>query len=317
MVPLQAHAQSLLGDVNDDGQVNISDVTPLINYLLTDDATSVNLLNADMNTDGSVTISDVTSLIEFILRGGEQPQTETFVIDEVSFTMVFVKGGTFTMGTNAYPLSLWSGPAHEVTLSDFCIGQTEVTQALWVAVMGTNPSWFCSTEGFADDFQRPVEEVSWWNCQDFITKLNRLTGRHFRLPTEAEWEYAARGGNKSQGYLFAGSDDINEVGWWYNNTPSMENGEEGYGTRPVGMQKPNELGLYDMTGNVAELVYDWYANYSDEEQVDPMGPETGQSHVHRGGSWHQDELNSTVFSRFYGPPYGIAIDLGFRLVLAL
>lgn len=316
-VPLRANAAlSLQGDVNDDGNVGITDVTLLINYVLSHNDISVNLQNADVNHDGVINIGDVTGLIKLVLSGETPQRTETFVIDGVSFTMVYVEGGTFTMGTNRYPRY---GPAHEVTLSDYCIGLTEVTQAQWFAVMGANPSWFCSTEGYTDNLQRPVEEVSWYNCQDFVAKLNALTGRTFRLPTEAEWEFAARGGNKTHGYRYSGSNIIDEVGWYRGNLPSLEDGTEGYGTQPVGSLKPNELGLYDMTGNVNEWCYDRHEyGYPSEPQVNPTGPETGYERVIRGCSWGDDsELNLLVICHNGIDAYVKAINLGLRLALEL
>lgn len=307
-----AVAQSQAGDVNEDGSTNISDVTALINYLLTSDSASINIENADVNVDGKVNINDVTMLINLLLTAQEGPDTETFTVEGVSFTMVHVEGGTFTMGDNTY---IFDRPAHQVTLSDFCIGQTEVTQELWFAVMGINPSWFCSAEGYEDDLQRPVEEVSWYDCQDFIAKLNRLTGRNFRLPTEAEWEFAARGGNKSKGYRYAGSNDLSEVSWYWDDIPTQEEGMAGYGTQRVGLKKPNELGLYDMSGNVIEWCQDWFDYYSGEPQVNPTGPKTGEYRILRGGSWHLDVLNNQIAVRNRAYPSKIAIDAGLRLAL--
>ena len=194
-------------------------------------------------------------------------------VNGVTFNMVFVEGGTFTIGSPATQVgsSTMERPQHEVTLSSFKIGQTEVTQELWVAVMGHNPS------GFQGDPQRPVENVSWEDCQKFIDSLNVLTGKHFRLPTEAEWEFAARGGNQSQGYTFAGSNTAKDVAWYSTNS----NGT----THPVAQKLPNELGLYDMSGNVSEWCSDWYAAYTDEPQTNPTGPATGSYKVYRSGDY--------------------------------
>ena len=188
---------------------------------------------------------------------------ETITVNGVSFNMVKVKGGTLTMNkelqiTPTYVL--YQDSTLDVTLADYSIGQTEVTQGLWLAVMGSNPSYFSTTEiplvqrdrEFGDDLQRPVEWVSWYDCQDFIDKLNELTGRHFRIPSEAEWEFAARGGNKTHGYSYAGSDSIDEVAWYGGN-----GGNSDHMTHPVGQKKPNELGLYDMSGNVSEFCLDY------------------------------------------------------------
>ena len=190
--------------------------------------------------------------------------------------MVFVEGGTFTMGATSEqgtsdPFDD-EYPTHQVTVSDFYIGKYEVTQQLWEYVMGDNPSFFTGSH-------RPVECVSWNDCQEFIRRLNKITGKTFRLPTEAEWEYAARGGNKSKGYKYAGSNIINDVAWYYGNSSS--------GTHKVGTKTPNELGIYDMCGNVWELCSDRYSSsyYSSSPSVNPTGPSSGSSRVDRGGSW--------------------------------
>ena len=177
---------------------------------------------------------------------------EKFTVNGVSFKMVKVKGGSFTMNMEL-PMTetsvLYQDSTLDVTVADYSIGQNEVTQALWLAVMGENPSHFSSKNSFPEDLQRPVEYISWNDCQRFIEKLNELTGRHFRIPSEAEWEFAARGGTKTHGYLYAGSDSIDEVAWSGDNADHI--------THPVGQKKPNELGLYDMSGNVCELCLDY------------------------------------------------------------
>jgi formylglycine-generating enzyme required for sulfatase activity len=188
--------------------------------------------------------------------------------------MVLVKGGTFTMGCTAEQGSDcfdWEKPAHKVTLSDFYIGKYEVTQAQWIAVMGSNPSRFSDCENC------PVEWVSWEDVQDFIQKLNTKTGLNYRLPTEAEWEYAARGGAQSWGYKYSGSNNVDEVAWFSDNS--------GKKTHPVGTKKANELGIYDMSGNVWEWCYDWYGYYSSEAKTNPKGASSASLRVLRGGSW--------------------------------
>ena len=305
---------TLRGDVNGDGFVNIADVTALISYVLSGNANSINLENADANNDGDVNIADVTKLISAVLSGKElDPKeepiegAETFTVNGVTFTMMPVEGGTFTMGATPEQGSSdpWNDerPTHEVTLSSFLIGQTEVTQALWQAVMGSNPS------EFSDNLNRPVEKVSWDDCQAFIAQLNQLTGRTFRLPTEAEWEYAARGGKQSQGYKYAGSDDINEVAWWGVSPDSPD-----HGTHPVATKKANELGLYDMSGNVWEWCQDWYGNYNSEAQTNPTGPATGTNRVYRGGSWLNYARNCRVSSRYHWTMDGTNY-MGLRLAL--
>ena len=314
-VPFSASAQSLWGDANDDGQVTISDVVVLIDYVLTGDDSSINVENSDLDGDRFIGLSDITMLIDFILYGPPEdnlPQTETFTVEGVSFTMVCLQGGPFVMG----PPTNTTDPAHRVTLSDFSIGQTEVTQELWLAVMGYNPSWYCSNEGFVENLQRPVEEVSWYACQDFIAKLNKLTGRTFRLPTEAEWEYAARGANRSHGYLFSGSNNIDEVGWYAENIPPVQDWTEGDGTQPVGMKKPNELGIYDMTGNVAEWCQDWFGDYPNSPQINPTGPSFGQYKVIRGGSFVSELKYCYIKVRSLATPPSIGTNVGLRLVLS-
>ena len=236
-------------------------------------------------------------------------ETETFTVNGVSFTMVAVEGGTFWMGAADDDSEADSDerPRHQVTLSSFAIGQTEVTQALWQAVMGSNPSEF-------QDDQRPVESVSWDDCQEFIIRLNALTGRTFRLPTEAEWEYAARGGKYSHGYKYAGSDDIDEVAWYDDNAYYIDD----RGTRPVAQKKTNELGVYDMSGNVWEWCHDSYngSYYSDSPSLNPCNNSTSASYrVRRGGGWFYDTRSCRVSNRDYWRPVSGFNYIGLRLAL--
>lgn len=225
-------------------------------------------------------------------------------VNGVSFKMIKVEGGTFTMGAteeqgdDAYD---WEKPTHQVTLSDYYIGETEVTQALWEAVMGENPS------EFAGNGNRPVEMVSWDDCRIFISRLNELTGRNFKLPTEAQWEYAARGGNQSQGYKYAGSNTVDEVAWYDENSASS--------THPVKQKAANELGLYDMSGNVLEWCSDWYGVYDDAVQTDPQGHVQGSYRVLRGGSWRDRSRNMRVSDRSWCPPDFRESSSGLRLAL--
>ena len=245
-------------------------------------------------------------------------KTETFTVNGVPFTMVTVKGGKFTMGATDVQgggVNDKETPAHQVTVSTFSIGQTEVTQALWLAVMGTNPSHFTSAHGYTDDLQRPVEGVSWDDCRIFTSRLNRITGKQFRLPTEAEWEYAARGGSLSQGYLYAGSNDLNEIAWFCDNIPSHTSETAGYGTQPVAAKFPNELGLYDMSGNVWEWCFDRFGPYSKKSQKNPVGPKSGASRVNRGGSWLETAGSCRVSGRYDCVPAYLSNDLGLRLAL--
>ena len=294
------------GDVNGDGFVSISDVTTLIDVLLGGDDGDYYEENADCNNDGMLSIGDVTILIDALLGGAVLPgkDTEEFTVNGVSFSMVKVQGGTFMMGATPEQGSEVRDnekPVHQVTLSDYIIGQTEVTQELWLAVMGENPSHHTG------DLKRPVEQVSWEDCQRFITQLNQLTGKTFRLPTEAEWEYAARGGNKSEGYMFAGSNVMDLVAWY--------NANSGNTTHPVATKAPNELGLYDMTGNVWEWCYDWYKRYTEEPQVNPTGPATGNNRVLRGGCWNGGGNYNRISYRDNFTPTGSNSSGGLRLVL--
>ena len=226
---------------------------------------------------------------------------KVYTVNGVSFKMIAVKGGTFTMGASSEQTGAYSdeSPTHSVTLSDYYIGETEVTQELWSAVMGSNPS------NFTGDMQRPVEMVSWDDCQTFISRLNELTGETFRLPTEAQWEYAARGGNQAQGRLYSGSDAIDDVAWYSSNSSST--------THPVKTKAPNELGIYDISGNVWEWCSDWYGSYSSAAQTDPTGPATGSSRVDRGGSWRNGATICRVAYRSCITPTYTAGNLGLRL----
>ena len=228
---------------------------------------------------------------------------ETIAVNGVSFDMIKVEGGTFTMGaTSEQGNDAYNSekPAHLVTVSDYYIGETEVTQALWQAVMGSNPSPF---KGISN----PVEHVSWNDCQEFIRKLNTLTGRTFRLPTEAEWEFAARGGNKSKGYKYAGSNSIDNVAWYTSNSS--------FRTSPVKTKSPNELSLYDMSGNVYEWCQDWYGSYSRNAQTNPKGPSDGSYRVLRGGHFISIERYCRVSDRFICSPDDGNSYYGLRLVL--
>lgn len=244
----------------------------------------------------------------------EPKNSKTYNVNGVQFRMIHVEGGTFTMGATSEQGSdsfdLYEKPAHQVTLSDFSIGETEVTQELWVAVMGNNPSYFTG------DGNRPVESVSWDDCQVFITKLNQLTGVTFRLPTEAEWEFAARGGNKSEGYKYSGSNTVNDVAWYYDICFVVGKNSPDYGTHRVGLKKANELGLYDMSGNVFEWCQDWFEKYSSSAQTNPTGPSIGTARVERGGSWRASNVGCRVSHRMKNSISARNNDEGFRLALS-
>ncbi len=265
-------------------------------------------LRGDCNEDGTVGMDDLTSLINYLLTNvwqDEPSQVKTFTANGVSFTMMSVEGGTFMMGTTEEQSGPQSNenPAHQVTLSNFYMGETEVTQELWLAVMGTNPS------SFTGDLQRPVERVSWNDCQTFITQLNALTGQQFRLPTEAEWEFAARGGNQTHGFQYSGNSDIDMVAWY--------GGNSGNQTHPVATKQANELGLYDMSGNVWEWCQDWYDAdyYSDSPSNNPTGPETSLYRVNRGGCWFISAARCSVTYRGNCSPSNAYYNMGLRLAL--
>ena len=249
----------------------------------------------------TVTLTKKQQTVVAGASGGSAAGNKTFTVNGVTFEMVAVKGGTFTMGGT----SEQGGDAesdettHSVTLSDYYIGKFEVTQELWEAVMGSNPS---DSKGN----KLPVEEVSWDDCQTFIRKLNSLTGANFRLPTEAEWEYAARGGNRSRGYKYSGSNNINDVAWYKDNS--------GSNTHAVGTKSPNELGIYDMSGNVYEWCQDWFGSYGSGSQTNPQGPSSGSYRVIRGGSWYH-YAQYCVSDRDVHYPGNGNIDVGLRLVL--
>ena len=226
----------------------------------------------------------------------EKQKEQRFTANGVTFKMIAVQGVTYTMGAadndpEAYD---WEKPAHKETVSDFMIGETPVTQKLWQAVMGSNPS------NFKGDMQRPVEQVSWNDCQTFIRKLNQLTGQNFRLPSEAEWEYAARGGNRSNGYKYAGSNSVDAVAWYDDNSGST--------THPVKTKQPNELGIYDMSGNVWEWCQDkWCDDYN--------SPHDSGYRVLRGGSWYDYAWSVRLSFRINYTPGDSCNYYGLRLAL--
>lgn len=222
----------------------------------------------------------------------------SFNIGGVSFKMIRVEGGSFQMGDNFGESD--EKPVHEVVLSNYYIGETQVTQALWKAVMGDNPSHWKGDS-------LPVEQVSWNDCHEFIKQLNKKTGEIFRLPTEAEWEYAARGGRDSQGFLYIGSNFIGEVAWYDVNSDSK--------THPVKQMAANELGLYDMSGNVWEWCQDWYGGYGSSAQTNPQGPSSGSYRVLRGGSWSNGAQRCRLAYRNNFSPSESYYYIGFRLAL--
>ncbi|MBQ7690542.1 MAG: SUMF1/EgtB/PvdO family nonheme iron enzyme [Muribaculaceae bacterium] len=301
------------GDVTGDGCVDVADVNAIINVLLAlgNANTSVNRAACDLTGDGAIDVGDLNNLITLMLEAPKLPRNAHYTVNGVTFEMVAVDGGTFTMGASEDDLDAfeWERPQHRVTLSGYSLGATEVTQELWQAVMGSNPSYFTGNA------QRPVDSVSWDDCQSFIAALNALTGLNFRLPTEAEWEFAARGGCRSQGCKYAGSEAVGEVACYSGNSYSLGSGNAAYGTHAVGTKAPNELGLYDMSGNLYEWCADWFANYEATPQANPTGPETGTGRVARGGSWRFNERYCRVAHRIDFWPWNTSSYLGLRLAL--
>ena len=249
----------------------------------------------DYSSSFSVNSSNRTCSISMTKK---RNQNKTYTVNGVSFDMFFVEGGTFRMGSNDGEND--EKPVHQVTLRNYYIGKTEVTQELWQAVMGSNPS---ASKNIGA--KNPVNDVSWNDCQEFIRKLNSLTGANFRLPTEAEWEYAARGGNKSRGYKYSGSDNLGSVAWYEDNS--------GDKVHPVGCKSPNELGLYDMSGNVWEWCADRYGSYSSWSQANPTGTSSGSYRVKRGGGWYDNTARCRVANRFSNAPTFSYSNLGLRL----
>ena len=219
-----------------------------------------------------------------IVWGANVSSLQKQILGNLVQNMVFVHGGTFIMGADPNDTMAWTRekPVHSVTLSSYRVCKYQVTQREWQVVMGSNPSFF-------NDDNLPVENVSWDDCQNFVAKLKAMTGLSFRLPTEAEWEFASRGGDLSNGYRYSGDNDVDKVAWYRDNSSAT--------THPVGMKHPNELGLYDMSGNVYEWCSDIYGVYSDASQVDPTGATSGTHYVLRGGGWSGKAENCRVSYR--------------------
>ena len=237
------------------------------------------------------------------------------IIQQAIDDMVWVEGGTFTMGATSEQGRAAGGdekPAHQVTLSGFYISKYEVTQELWQAVMGSTVRQLratqhdTSTSLSGEGANYPMYYISWDDCQKFVRRLNKLTGKKFRLPTEAEWEFAARGGNQSKGYKYAGSNDIDEVAWYKDNS--------GKTAHPVGQKLPNELGLYDMSGNECEWCQDSFGSYSIEPQTNPQGP-SGLGRVGHGGSWNCPVYWCRVSCRQCDNPSNRYHNRGMRLAM--
>ena len=316
--------------INPSGEISveIGKTTTLTATVMPDNATNKdiiwsslrnNIATVDAQTGVVTGVSTGTATIRATAADGSgitANKIVTVTIPEPE--MIFVKGGTFTMGCTSeqgYDCDNNERPTHQVTLSDYYIGKYQVTQEQWIAIMGSNPSYFKG-----DNF--PVEQVSWHDIighlgkyevingiryyeNGFIYKLNAATGKKYRLPTESEWEYAARGGNQSKGFKYSGSNNANDVAWYFTQN----------GTRPVGTKQANELGIYDMSGNVSEWCSDWHGNYTDTSKNNPTGPSNGLHPVARGGSWLYGERLSRVSARFQHNQFSRIYDFGFRLAL--
>ena len=264
---------------------------------------TVNILEGQTATLAGVLSTNASSSV----ASGTSSSGNTITIpvkDGISIDMVRVEAGTFTMGATAEMKDPYGEekPTHQVTLTnDYYIGKYEVTQALWKAVMGNNPSCFKGDN-------LPVETVTWDDCQEFISQLNRITGKTFRLPTEAEWEYAARGGKKGRGCQYSGSNNLSDVAWYKDNSDSK--------THAVGSKQANELGIYDMSGNVWEWCQDWYGRYSKSSQTNPTGATSGSYRVLRGGSCFITARICRSSYRRGNTPVNRDYSLGFRLALS-
>lgn len=300
-------------DVNHDTRVSVQDVTEVVEQVKADlndksqvvDAAALHsvLLSIDSSLRAlSKRLDEIETRLGLTI--GLTPQT--FTVGDVTFTMMPVVAGSFEMGSEDGFDS--ETPVHSVTISqNYYLGKTEVTQALWSAVMETtSPSW----TGTAVGNNYPAYGISYDEALMFIKRLNLLTGADFRLPTEAEWEYAARGGNANADYTYSGSDQINVVAWYQENTE--------HAPRPVRYKGSNDLGLYDMTGNVQEWCSDWFsANYyAVSPEVDPTGPEKGNNHVLRGGHYNSQPRQCRLTFRASALPSSTSLFNGFRLALS-
>ena len=278
--------------------------TPVVKYIL---ATVVIVL---LIVFGVIKIFDIipeknhTTQEEEPAQEGIQESAQVSVQKPVNIEMVYVAGGTFQMGCDSYGEDECEDdefPLHNVTVNDFYIGKYEVTQAQWKSVMDYNPSYFKGNN-------LPVENVSWIDTQDFIRRLNKATGKQYRLPTEAEWEYACRGGARSGGYKYSGSNNADYVAWYKNNS--------GGRSHSVGTKQPNELGIYDMSGNVREWCHDRFDTYPASAQYNPKGPSSGSNRVDRSCSWGSAEIYCRVSNRDYYSSGYSDNTLGFRVALS-
>ena len=290
--------------------------------------TDILTTRGDVNCDGFVDVGDIAAIID-ILSGksiisetlSDNGKDVTFNIIGVPVKMIRVEAGSFTMGSSEQDNEKW--PRKVTITKDYYIAETEVTQKLWTAIMGEahKPSdngytqWI-STFGLGDDY--PAYYLSWDMCQEFINRLNALTLREFRMPTEAEWEFAARGGNMSQGYKYPGSNDCGEVAWYDANDALLGLGSPDYGSHPVKQKKPNELGIYDMGGNILEWCSDYFQkSFTTVPLTDPQGPEKGNGRVLKGGSWGSNDTFCRVSGRQVSSQDKQYQGNGLRLALTL
>ncbi len=273
--------------------------------------------NSHHNGPSDHTVVDAPDFEQTVVEK-QRPVVKT---DAHGIEFIWVEGGTFEMGSPQNQVNRVNDEIqHRVTLDGYYMAKYPVTQAQWVKVMGSNPAYFQ-----ANGSDCPVESVSWEDCQQFIEKINQQLGCNYRLPTEAEWEFAARGGIKSKGYEYAGSNNIDEVAWYCDNRViqiekstfwglSKKEETQYLGSHPVGKKKPNELGIYDMSGNVWEWCTDWYGDYPTSAQTNPQGPSSGSYRVRRGGSWDNDAQRCRSAHRGSLTPVNRNNDVGFRLV---
>ena len=267
---------------------------------------------------GLILQGGIGGYIWYIMENEEEKEEKGSMVEDEGGgeNMVLVEGGEFMMGSNNGSDN--EKPVHKVYLNSFYISKYEITQKEWVEIMGSNPSCYWG-------YDYPVENVNWYDVQKYIKKLNKKTGKKYRLPTEAEWEFAAKGGNLNQGYIYAGSNYLNAVAWYKNNHIDLDivarnksiynNYINTNKTNTVGTKEPNELGLYDMSGNVWEWCQDWYSEdyYNNSPSNDPKGPEKGEYRVMRGGAWSEIDKHCRSTYRGYGNPYGNISKVGFRL----
>ncbi|MCL2073100.1 MAG: SUMF1/EgtB/PvdO family nonheme iron enzyme [Marinilabiliaceae bacterium] len=289
--------------------ISVDGKVQLIATIVPEDATNQNI---SWTSSGVATVDEIglvigraegTATITVTAEDGNLSAscTITVAIHPSEPQMVSVEGGTFTFGcTDDEDYYFWEFPTQQVTLSEFKIGKFLVMQSQWEAVMGDNPSRFIGEN-------LPVERVSWDDVQEFIHKLNGLTGKEYRLPTEAEWEYAAREGSQSGNYKYSGSNNLDDVAWYEENSEDK--------THPVGTKSPNKLGVFDMSGNVYEWCNDWYGHYTRDSKINPTGPEEGESRVLRGGAWRGADRTCRISYRISSAPDSFASYVGFRLVL--